>query len=173
MKNFRAKLAAVVIAAAALIAAPAAASAYTPAQPVSGPATIAPGGSGVYVFSGFQPGESVLFTLTGESVGDANLAIVRTAVTSTTETKTANADGQASATVTLPANATGTYTLTAQGQGDPATVTITVAGSGGLPPTGLDAASMTGVWIGGGALLAAGIAVTAVAVIRRRQAEQP
>jgi hypothetical protein len=31
---------------------------------------------------------------------------------------------------------------------------------------------MTGVWIGGGALLAAGIAVTSVAVIRRRQAEQ-
>lgn len=178
MKNLRAKFAAVVIAAAAFTALPLAANAatavpYPDAQVVSGPATLAPGGSGTYTFAGFQPGEQVTFTLTGEGIGPANLAIVKAAPTSTTEVKTAAADGTSSAVVTLPANATGTYTLTADSPStDPAAVTITLPAGAGLPPTGIDAASMTGVWIGGGALLAAGIAVTSVAMIRRRQAEQ-
>lgn len=179
MKNLRAKFAAVVVAAAAFTALPLAANAagvtqYPDAQVVSGPATLAPGASGTYTFAGFEAGEQVTFTLTGEGIGPANLAIVKAAPTSTTEVKTAAADGTASAVVTLPTNATGVYTLTADSAStDPASVTITLpAGAGGLPATGIDAASMTGVWIGGGALLAAGIAVTSVAMIRRRQAEQ-
>jgi hypothetical protein len=177
MKNLRTKLAAVVITAAAFTAAPIAAFAdgYPPASVVSGPATVTAGGTATFTFGGFDPNEQVTFTLTGENAAGATLAVVKAAVNSKSITKTASAQGTASVTVTLPANASGTYTLTADSAStDPASTTFTVAGSGGsgLPATGIDAASMTGVWIGGGALLAAGIAVTSVAVIRRRQAEQ-
>lgn len=175
MKNLRTKFAAVVIAAAAIVAAPAAASAaYPDATFVSGPATLVPGQPATFVFSGFEPGEPVTFTLTGENAAGATLATVRAAAADVkTLVKNAAADGTASVTVTLPSNASGTYTLTADAAStDPASTTFSVAAAGGLPPTGIDAASMTSVWIGGGALLAAGIAVTSVAMIRRRQAQE-
>jgi hypothetical protein len=185
MKSIRAKFAAVVVAAAALSVAPAAgafAATYPPTTPtptptpvvVNAPQTIAPGGSGTFTFDDFDPGEQVTFTLTGENAQGATLAVVKTVVNSKSLVKTADASGAAAVTVTLPSNASGSYTLAAVGasSGSAPSVTFSVAGGSGLPATGIDAASMTGVWIGGGALLAAGIAVTSVAVIRRRQAEQ-
>lgn len=176
MKNLRTKFAAVVIAAAAIVAAPAAASAagYPDATVVSGPATVVPGQPATFVFGGFEPGEPVTFTLTGENASGATLATVRAAAADIkTLVKNAAADGTATVTVTLPSNASGTYRLTADAAStDPASTTFSVAAAGGLPATGIDAASMTSVWIGGGALLAAGIAVTSVAMIRRRQAQE-
>jgi hypothetical protein len=171
MKSLRTKIAAVAIAAAAIIAAPAAASAYTP-TPISGPTTIAPGGSGTFSFSGFAPNESVLFTLTGENGAGATLAMVKFAVSSASITKAASGTGAASVEVTLPSNATGTYTLLAAGQssGDSTSVSITASSSGGsIAETGFDAGSMLGVWIGGGVLLLGGVLVTVFAARRERQ----
>ncbi|MFJ6651261.1 hypothetical protein ACIQLJ_00525 [Microbacterium sp. NPDC091313] len=183
MNKLRAKFAAVVIAAAALTAFPAAAafadSQYPPATGPTGPVT--PGVPFEVGFGGFAPGVGVTLTLSGENASGANLALVRTEFQTKSIVKTAAADGTVEVTVTMPSNASGSYSLSASGGGvTPPAFTFSVAasgggtgtGTGGLPATGIDAASMTGVWIGGGALLAAGIAVTSVAVIRRRQAEQ-
>ncbi len=177
MKNLRTKFAAVVIAAAAFTAVPAAAMAYTPGAPDT---TVAgspvPGGVVTLQALAFDVNVTISFVVTGENGAAITQAVVRSAVSSSpTFTATTNASGNASLGVRLPANASGAYTVAATGLKNGVVVTETspfsVAG-GGLPATGIDAASMTGVWIGGGALLAAGVAVTSVAVIRRRQAEQ-
>ncbi|KAA9133904.1 LPXTG cell wall anchor domain-containing protein [Microbacterium caowuchunii] len=176
MKSLRTKIAAVVIAAAAMIAAPAAASAnsYNPVAPGGGQ-VVAPGGTITVPFTGFAPNEQVTFTLTGENAAGATLAVVKAAVNSTSIVKTASGSGAASVSVTLPANASGTYTLTGVGatSNDPISVTITVSstagGGSGLPATGVDSASLMGVWIGGGVLLLGGLAVTVFAVRRQRQ----
>ncbi|MGP3535871.1 hypothetical protein ACTU3I_13815 [Microbacterium sp. RD1] len=186
MKSLRLRIAAVLVATGALTAIPLAANAYPPSQPspsptvttapggaVVGSSTVAPGGTVTVAFSGFQPNEQVTFFLSGENASGARLAAVQAVFQSNVNLGTRAADGSGAVTVrvVLPSNASGTYTLTADGAVSP-NVSTTFSVAGGLPPTGIDAASMTGVWIGGGALLAAGIAVTSVAVIRRRQAEQ-
>jgi LPXTG-motif cell wall-anchored protein len=171
MKSLRTKIAAVVIAVAAIVAAPAAANAYTPVAPAGTNFVTSPGGTVTVPFTGFAPDENVSFTLTGENGSGATLAVVKTAVTSKSHVKQADASGAVSVTVTLPSNATGSYALTATGLGSGAStaVTITASASGGLPATGVDSASLMGVWIGGGVLLLGGLAVTVFAVRRQRQ----
>jgi hypothetical protein len=180
MKNFRTRLAAVVIAAAALVAAPAAAYAYTPtegdpAAAVSGTPT--PGGTVTLTATAFDGNTPISFTVTGENGAGITQAFVRAAIsTSQAFNTTTNDSGNASFDVVLPSNATGEYTVSVTGQKNGVTVTETstfsITAGGGLPATGFDTTSLTSVWIGGGALLAAGIAVTSVAVIRRRQAQE-
>jgi hypothetical protein len=177
MKSLRIKLAAVALAVAALVAAPAAANAqdrYTPTP--SGPSTITISASGTATisFSGFQPGEPVTFSLTGEFALSATLATVKTAVETNTVQKAASPTGATSVQVTLPSNAVGQYRLTATGASSGATSAVTInaaaAGSGQVPAaTGVDSASLMGVWIGGGVLLLGGLAVTVFAVRRQRQ----
>ena len=179
MKSLRTKLAAVVIAVAAIVAAPAAANAYTPGEAdvaVSG--TPVPGGTVTLGAVAFDAGTTVSFTLTGENAASATLASVKLVVnTSPAFTATTNASGAASVAVKLPANATGTYTVAATGLKNGVTVTETSAlvvstggaTGGGLPATGVDSASLMGVWIGGGVLLLGGLAVTVFAVRRQRQ----
>ncbi|WP_159500176.1 hypothetical protein [Microbacterium sp. 18062] len=172
MKSLRTKIAAVVIAVAAMVAVPAAANAYTPVAPGGTSVTVAPGGTVTVPFTGFAPNESVNFTLTGENAAGATLAAVKTVVNSTSLTKAASSTGAVSVTVTLPSNATGTYTLTGTGASSNASATVTITASaagGGLPATGVDSASLMGVWIGGGVLLLGGLAVTVFAVRRQRQ----
>jgi hypothetical protein len=172
MKSLRTKLAAVAIAVAAIVAAPAAAHAYSPVAPGGG--TVAPGGTTTLAYE-FAPLETVTFTLTGENAQGATLAAVKTVVNSKVLVKDANAEGDVTVTVTLPSNATGSYTLTAVGEasGAASPVTLTAvagaAGGGGLPATGVDSASLMGVWIGGGVLLLGGLAVTVFAVRRQRE----
>lgn len=180
MKNKISKAAAaLVVAAAAVFAAPAVASAdvaYTPTAPGDGTVTIAPGESGTFPFSGFEADETVTFTLTGAGVTDESLAFVALSAStdSTTEVKTANDDGVASATVTLPDNASGTYTLSAEGETSGAAddVTITVAatggaGGGGLPSTGFEGDALLGLWVGGGLLVLAGASIAVATSVRR------
>ncbi len=178
MKSLRLKLAAIAVAVVALVAAPAAANAYTPSPSGGGTVTVAPGGTVTVQFTGFQPNETVRFTLFGENGAGASLAVVKSAPsTSAPLDKPANAAGAVSVTVTLPSNASGSYTLTATGLSSAATATATIAvgasgGSGGgqVPAaTGVDSASLMGVWIGGGVLLLGGLAVTVFAVRRQRQ----
>ena len=179
-QNLQTKLAAVAIAAAAMVAVPVAAQAATPSPdypavaPGANGQTVAPGGTVTVPFTGFAPNETVTFTLTGENAASATLAVVSASagVSSTSITKAAQANGAASVSVTLPANARGAYTLAAVGgtSGQTATATITAAARA-MPNTGGDPASLAGVWIGGGALLAAGAALTGVTIARRRQAQ--
>lgn len=172
MKSLRTKIAAIVIAVAAIVAVPAAASAYTPVFD-SGPSTIVPGGTGTFTFSGFEPGESVTFTLTGENGAGATLAMVKFAVSSASVVKAASGTGAASVQVTLPSNATGSYTLSttgaSTGAGPSVTITASSSGTGTIGNQGFDAGSMLGVWIGGGVLLLGGVLVTVFAARRERQ----
>jgi hypothetical protein len=173
MKSLRIKLAAVVVAVAALVAAPAAANAYTPTPSGPSTVTISASGSATIAFSGFQPGEPVTFSLTGEFALSATLATVKTAVETNTLTKAASPAGATSVQVTLPSNAVGQYRLAATGgtSGETSSVLINAVAADGQVPaaTGVDSASLMGVWIGGGVLLLGGLAVTVFAVRRQRQ----
>ena len=71
--------------------------------------------------------------------------------------------------ITLPTDARGTYNIaaiSATSAGGTAAVTVT-NDSGGLPVTGLDSASLTGLWIGGALLVLAGGGLAVWAAIRR------
>ncbi|MCT9001956.1 hypothetical protein [Microbacterium memoriense] len=165
--------AALAIATAAVFAAPAMANAYTPSGPDSSTTTITPGGTANLTFTGFEPGESVTFTLTGENGAGATLAFVKFAVSSASLTKSATAAGAAPVSVTLPTNASGTYTLAASAASGNATQQIVVGSAAGgaatLPSTGFDGDGLLGVWIGGGALVLAGSAVAVAATVRRNR----
>ncbi|MCM3697132.1 hypothetical protein [Microbacterium oleivorans] len=173
--------AALAVAIAAVFAAPAVASAYTPSPVVeSSPGTIAPGGTGTFTFADFQPNEGVQFTLTGENGAGATLAFVSFAVSSTSTTKAADADGNASVEVTLPSNASGEYTLSAVGleSGTSASTTFGVAAAAGgsdggsaggpvLGETGFDGDALLGLWVGGGVLVLAGASIAVATSVRR------
>lgn len=138
-------------------------------------------------FAGYAPGSPVNFTLTGVGVTGSNIATAGLAVTSASVTKVADASGSATAIITLPEPQVGTYLLTAAGtaaDGSPATSTTVVgAGSGtgstsaggttgesnSLPATGMDANSLLGFWVGGGALVLAGATVAVAATARRNR----
>lgn len=179
MKSLRTKIAAVAIAVAAIIAAPAAASAYTPSGPTAGvtaSGSLTPGGTITLVAGGYAPNTPVSFTVAGENGAGITLAMVKFA-SSTSPVfgpYSANSSGVASsAAIVLPPNASGTYVVTASAPGYANQNTQFVVGSssggGGLPNTGFDASSMLGVWIGGGVLLLGGVLVTVFAARRERQ----
>ena len=173
-------LAALALAFMAVFAVPVAAQAagYVPASDVVVSGTVTPGSPVTVSFeSGFTPGESVSFSVTGE--GTATLAVVKAATVSLT--KTATAEGAASVVVTPPANATGTYTVTATGltSGTVGTAALTVAAAdagagstGGSTDDGLAStgANVSGVVIWGAVgVLILGAALVAVMTIVRRQ----
>ncbi|MDT3316697.1 hypothetical protein Q9S71_07645 [Microbacterium sp. KSW4-11] len=176
--------AALAVAIAAVFAAPAVASAYTPDTPV--PSALVPGVPAPFpVPAGtFVPGETVTFTLTGEGVGPDNLAFVAFAVSSASVDKTATADGGAVATVTLPEDATGSYALTAVSESGasfafPAVGVAAAAGGDGggtddggaggpaLGNTGFDGDALLGLWVGGGVLVLAGASIAVATSVRR------
>ncbi|WP_413354330.1 hypothetical protein [Microbacterium sp. 1P06AB] len=173
--------AALAVAIAAVFAAPAVASAYTPDPVVvDSPSALAPGEAGTVTFDDFAPGETVEFTLTGFNASGATLALVAfSAQDSQTITKDANAEGEAAVTVTLPSNARGTYTLAAVGQdsGTSASTTIAVAAAGpgddgsdpgtALPNAGFDGDALLGLWVGGGVLVLAGASIAVATSVRR------
>ena len=178
MKSLRTKLAAIAIAVAALIAAPAAAHAYTPGTPdttVSGTPT--PGAPLTLNALSFDANQIVTFRI--EGVNGAGITLAATAISSSPEfPATTDGSGNASVQVRLPSNASGTYTayVTGPKNGEVVTETTTftvglpaTGGGSGLPATGVDSASLMGVWIGGGVLLLGGLAVTVFAVRRQRQ----
>ncbi|HCJ49724.1 MAG TPA: hypothetical protein DHW40_10420 [Microbacterium sp.] len=181
MKNKISKaVAALALAAAAVFAAPAVASAYTPVAP-GGTVTIAAGGSAtlsVNVSALPDIDTTVTFTLSGQGVTGASLARIATAAdASTSVTKPVSAP---EAVVTLPEDASGTYTLAAEGTQsgtDLKPITIQVAATGGeddggvLTPTGFDGDQLLGIWVGGGVLVLAGASIAVATSVRRsRQA---
>ncbi|MEV8268553.1 cell wall protein [Microbacterium sp. NPDC076911] len=122
----------------------------------------------------FSPNESVTITVTGENGAGATIGMVRTAVTTASGQVTSDASGALPAvTITLPTDATGIYNIaavSATSAGATASVTVTT-GTDGLPVTGFDSGTLTGLWIGGGALVLAGAAVGVTALVRRRQSD--
>lgn len=155
-------IAASVLAAGLLFAAPAVAQAYTPTGPNTTTITITAGGT--YDFSGFTAGADVTFTLVGENAAGASLAYAKLAVNSSSPvTKTASETGVATVSVTLPSNASGSYELSATGT----RASSEAGGSSTLPSTGGDSDSLLGIWIGGGALVLAGATIAVGASVRR------
>jgi LPXTG-motif cell wall-anchored protein len=182
MKSLRTKLAAVVIAVAAIVAAPAAANASTPNYPPAAPdlvvsGSIVAGGTITLGALNFDFNTTITFTLTGENAASVTQAAVKTVRnTSPAFTSTTDGTGAASVAVKLPANASGTYEIAVTGLRGGQLVTETSSlvvstggATGGLPATGVDSASLMGVWIGGGVLLLGGLAVTVFAVRRQRE----
>jgi hypothetical protein len=182
--------AALTIVAAATLAVPTAAHAYADLGPdaLLSSSTVTPGGSVEFSATPdtFEPGETVTVTLEGENASAATMAMIRAAAVErqVLGERTATADGSlAPVTITLPANASGPYTVIAtspslpQGVSASFTVSSAVAADGtsntaaenALPPTGIDANSLLGLWVGGGALVLAGGAIAVGATVRRHQ----
>lgn len=166
-----------------LLAAPVAAQAdYVPDAP--GAQTITVTEDGEYGFAGFEAGSEVEFTLVGVGVTGANIATAGQRVTAASVVKVADDNGSAAAVVTLPDPQIGTYSLTASGpaaSGSEASVGGGTSIGGGsnasgnveagtsLPATGMDANSLLGFWVGGGALVLAGATVAVAATARRNR----
>ncbi|MGN7188359.1 LPXTG cell wall anchor domain-containing protein [Microbacterium enclense] len=176
--------ASVALAGALLLAAPAVAEAYVPTDPNT--ITFEITESGPVGAGGFQPGAQVTGTLVGKGIGPNNLATANLPVTAASITKTADASGVATINVILPENPSGSYTLAVSGaraDGSTGTGGTAPAGTGGtsaggttdasgsLPATGMDANSLLGFWVGGGALVLAGATVAVVATARRNRSK--
>lgn len=189
--NFAKVGASAVVAGALLLAAPAIAHADPQDYPPTGPGVQSREitEDGPQGFAGYLPGSPVSFTLTGVGVTASNIASAGAAVTSASVTKFADASGSAAAVITLPQPQIGSYLLTAAGtaaDGTPSTSTTVVGGgsstggtstsaggttdaSGSLAVTGMDANSLLGFWVGGGALVLAGATVAVAATARRNR----
>ncbi|MDJ1114428.1 hypothetical protein [Microbacterium dauci] len=186
MKNKISKAAAALaIAAAAVFAAPAVASAYTPVAP-GGTVSVEPGQPiTLFIDQSALPAADtrVIFTFTGEGVTGANIAIVKTAVTSASVTKPRGS----SVTVTVPADGFGDYSLVATGATSgtalpPLAIALPGGGAGGdggddgsaaggdgegLPDTGFAGETLLGLWVGGGILVLAGASIAVATSVRR------
>lgn len=136
------------------------------------PTTMTPGARLTFACADrtFSPNESVTITITGENGRDATIGMIRFAISTASGNATSTATGSLPGVpITLPSNASGTYNIAAvspTSAGGTAAATTT-SDSNGLPVTGLDSASLMGLWIGGGALLLAGVAIAVSVVLRR------
>lgn len=170
------KTVAALVAGIALALAPTAAMAYTPVPSGGSTATLVPGGTATFSFTGFQGGEMVIFTLTGENGAGATLAGTQSL------SKEADAEGGVDVTVTLPEDAVGTYTLTAEGQTSGAESSIVIdsgvaadggsegASAGDDELSGTGPADNTALIAGAAGLLVVGAGAVLVAARRRTDA---
>lgn len=165
----------------ALIAAPAAANASTIYPPVDACSSDAEGaGPGdVITFAcdddTFAPNETVTVTVTGENGAAATLAMVRTAISTASAQYESDASGALPAVrITLPSDARGVYNIAAisagSAGGTASAVIDTSASDDILVRAGFDGNQLMGLWIGAGALIAAGAVVVIAAALRRHRA---
>lgn len=177
---FEKSLAAAALAVLAVFAVPAAANAvgHVPQANIAVSGAVVPDSSVVVAFTAgsFVPGEDVSFTLAGEDRAD--LALLKSVVTSQSLVKTAANDGSVALDVTVPATATGTFTATATGlaSGTVGTASLTVgaadsgaATDGDLAATGYTT-PMLAIWGGSGALLLGVALIVVLGVVRRQRA---
>lgn len=165
------------VAAALLVLAPTAALAspiYPPSDScTTTPATAEAGGTISFecAEATFSGDESVTVTVTGENGAAARIGMVRFAITTASSIVTSEADGSlAPIDITLPPDATGTYNIAAvSATSAGGTAAASIVSTGGLPATGLDSDSTLGLWIGGGALVLAGVTLAGAAVWRRAE----
>jgi len=142
------------------LAAPMAASAdpYAPI-PDGGTATIAPGGTVTFQFLGFDPNETVTFTLSGENSAGLTLA------GSISLAKPASGSGTVLFSVT--SSTSGTFTGQAVGATSGHTVHMTVIAQAALPSTGVADPTPAILVAGTAVVLGAGAIAGAVAIRRR------
>lgn len=167
---------AVALAALTTLMLPTAATASTIYPPVGAcsiePAAITAGGTVVLECDDntFSSNETVTITVTGENGAAATIGMVKFAITTASGTTTSTSTGALQrVSIVMPSDASGTYNIAAvspTSSGGTAAASIT-RDDGGLPGTGMDSASLLGLWVGGGALVLAGLTLTAVAVSRR------
>jgi len=170
------------IAAGAAFLAPAAAQAatiYPPSNACSiSPATITPGGTVDFSCGAgtFSANENVTITVTGEDGANVKIGFVKFAVSTASGTATSTSDGAlAAVSLAFPSDASGTYNIaavSATSAGGTASASVAAASGGGgtvLPVTGMDSSQLLGFWIGGGALVLAGGALTVAASVRRNR----
>ncbi|WP_194397509.1 cell wall protein [Microbacterium atlanticum] len=135
------------------------------------PASVEAGGTVAFecAEATFSGDESVTITVTGENGADARIGMVRFDISTASEIVTSEADGSLAAIdITLPADSSGTYNIAAVSASSAGgTAAVSVVSASGLPATGLDSQSTMGLWIGGGALVLAGVALAGAAVWRR------
>ncbi|PZF59444.1 sortase [Curtobacterium sp. MCBD17_034] len=176
-------IAALVLAGAAVMAAPMAANAegYVPASNVSVSGSVVAGGTTIINFApgSFADSENVTISVTG--AGAVTIGALPTQTV--TAVRQASATGSLNAPITLPRGASGTYEVTATGvtSGNIATTALTVvpaaatgtgatvtATSTGLAFTGSTVPTLL-VWSAGGAVVLGGALVGVTAATRRQR----
>lgn len=123
--------------------------------------------------SSFGPNETVTVTITGENGAGASFAMVRMAVTTASAQYESDASGALPAvSITLPSDARGVYNIAAvsatSAGGTASAVIDSSQSSDPLVRAGFDGSQLTGLWIGAGALVAAGAVILIAAGVRRR-----
>lgn len=176
MKKLIQKVAAgAAVVAAALLLSPSAAMAapypdYSGVAVVGSTPALVPGGTVGLTIGGWTPGENVRFTLTGENGAGANLAIIKTAVsTSAPFTTAANGAGQTAVSITLPADASCRYTLQAQSNDRTGTQSWPLDVPGCLAETGAEQQPMLMLWAGAGALALVGGGLVVAGAVRKQR----
>lgn len=162
---------------ASVLAGPVAAEAST-IYPPSGACAVSPAAAGAgatielsCAAATFSPNESVTITVTGENGSAASIGFVRFAISTASGRTTSADDGSLPATpITLPRDASGTYNIAVVSPTSVGgTATATIAGDGSLPVTGLNSGSLLSLWVGGGALVLAGLTIAAAAAVKRHR----
>jgi hypothetical protein len=124
----------------------------------------------------FGASEPVTITVTGENGADAEIGVVRFAVSTAAATSESTSSGALGSTpITFPEGSSGNYTITAvspSSAGGSATVTVRTTGGGipGLSTTGQDSSRLLGLWAAGGALVLSGATLALWAALRRHGA---
>ncbi|MGZ0069138.1 cell wall protein [Microbacterium arborescens] len=173
-----ASLAAVAVLAAAIIALPAAASASTGATiyPPTNSCTTTPsafvaGGTVEFACADgtFGANEEITITVRGENGAAVAFARAAFAVTTGSTVRESSEQGAlAPVAITFPADAVGVYNIEAiSASSAGGTASASVVDASGLPATGGDARTSLGLWVGGGALVAAGATIALASALRR------
>lgn len=137
------------------------------------PATASAGGTIAFscAAASFGANEPVTITVTGENGAEASFAFVHFAVSTASAARTSRGDGSlGTVNVTLPAGAIGVYNIAAVSPSSAGgAASASIVGADGLPTTGGDSGQLLGVWIGGGALVLAGVIVLVTRLVRSRR----
>ncbi|EZP29026.1 hypothetical protein [Microbacterium oleivorans] len=122
----------------------------------------------------FAPNEAVTVTVTGENGAGVTFAMVRTAISTASKRYESDANGALPAIrIVLPSDARGVYNIaaiSASSTGGTASAVIDTSDSSDpLVRAGFDGNQLMGLWIGAGALLAAGAVIVIAAALRRHR----
>ena len=147
---------------------------YPPVDACStSPASAGPGATVAFSCAArtFGANEPVTITVTGQDGRDVAFAMAHFAISTGSITRTSGADGALDTVrLTLPSSASGVYNIAAISRSSAGgTASASITGADGLPTTGGDSGQLIGVWVGGGALVLAGITVLVALAARRRR----
>jgi hypothetical protein len=120
----------------------------------------------------FTPNEPITITVTGERGDQATFAIVRADITTASVERTADSDGALGTVEIVLPDARGVYNIAAvspTSAGGTASAVIDTSAEGALPISGFDGNQLLGLWVGGGALVLAGLVVVGAAAYRRHR----